>query len=104
MNTIAKLMVTVAAIVLCGAATAQVTYDYAGGTFGYVLGQYTTSDSVQGSVTFAAPLAANLNDAFVSSPVSYSLSDGLQTLTNLNSSMNATQFWTNAEGAIPDGR
>jgi hypothetical protein len=74
------------------------TYTYTGNDFTYAQAPYTTSDSVTGSFTIAT-LAPNLvNQSIV--PLSYSFSDGVQTLTNSNSVLGVVDIWTNASGAI----
>ena len=84
------------------AARADTVYDYTGASFAFVSGAYTNSDAVTGSVTLAAPLAANLNDVAVM-PVSFSFSDGLQTLTSANTSAGSDVLYdvsTDASGEI----
>jgi hypothetical protein len=63
---------------------ADITYKYTGNQFTDVVPPYTMSDSVTGSVTFALPLAPNmpLTDE-TASVTAFSLSDGVQTITDL---------------------
>jgi hypothetical protein len=76
-----------------------ITYTYTGLDFTKVSGSgYTTSDNITGTFTLAAPLAANLNDVQIQL-ASYSFSDGLQTLTNQDSTQKVS-FSTDAEGDI----
>ncbi len=86
---------------VAGAASAQVTYDYAGNDFTYIVGGsgYTTSDSISGSFSLGSVLGDNLNNAMVD-PTSYSFSDGVQVLNNANSEIANFSFSTNAKGAI----
>jgi hypothetical protein len=81
------------------AAQADVVYDYTGLDYTVAFGSYTTSESVTGTFTLAAPLADNLNDAIIS-PVSFSISDGLQTITNANAATSAFTFSTDATGNL----
>jgi hypothetical protein len=90
---------------------APITYDYTGQPFNLWGGTFSCSGGVgeceiTGSFTVAAPLGDNLNLASVT-PLSYSFTDGVQTLTNLNSSIILYspptlnfRFSTNASGAI----
>jgi hypothetical protein len=59
------------------------TYEYTGKPFTEVSGPYTTSDFVSGRLTLASPLGPNFF-GFVF-PTAFSFSDGVQTITNLNS-------------------
>jgi hypothetical protein len=81
MSTAIKWIMAASLIGASGTATAQVTYDYSGSNFSAVSGLYTTSDSVQGSLTLPSALAANLYEATII-PSAYSFSDGVQTITN----------------------
>ena len=86
-------------------AQAAVTYAYTGAGFINAHDPFTLSENVTGTVTFATPLAANLNlaDAF-SDITSFSFTSGPETLTNLtyNPSPSFSQFEvsTDATGAI----
>lgn len=70
-------------LVLTAPALADTTYTYTGLNYLYVTSPYTTSEHASGTLTFSAPLAANL-DASVT-PLSFNFSDGINTYTNLNS-------------------
>ena len=73
------------------------TYQYTGNPFTFVTGPpYTTSDFVTAMVTLAGPLAPNMPLTSVS-PIAFTFSDGVQTLTNSNFFM---QFATGPTGAI----
>jgi hypothetical protein len=60
---------------------------------------YTTADSITGSVQLAAPLAPNLSFAEVR-PMSFSFSDGVNTLTNADATGTSFYFSTNGSGEI----
>jgi hypothetical protein len=77
------------------------TYTYTGNDFTTVTGAYTMSDSVMGTIVLSAPLPSNLALTDESALlVSYSFSDGVQTLTNLDSFPFEFLFETSASGAI----
>jgi hypothetical protein len=84
-----------------------VTFNYVGADFLGAHDPFTTSENVTGSITFAAPLAANLtlNSSFNISnvtPVAFSFTAGPETLTSASFSPNFTtfQFSTDAAGNI----
>jgi hypothetical protein len=79
------------------AAKAAVTYDYTGLDFTRVIGAYTTSDSVTGSFTLASPLGDNLSLSVIT-PVSFSFSDGVNTITSANASISLFEVNTDASG------
>ena len=89
-------------------ANASVIYTYTGNNFTATsldgptapAATYTTADSVSGFVELAAPLAANLGLNTVVTPLSFSLSDGLNTLTNTNATFSSFWFSTDASGNI----
>jgi len=78
---------------------ADVTYTYTGNDFTSTLGSYTTSDFVSGSFTVATALTAGLTEGHIT-PLSYSFSDGLQTLDNTNSKILFFFIGTNVSGSI----
>jgi hypothetical protein len=85
---------------------AVATYTYKGNTFeaGTVSDPYTTSMFVSGSFTLADPLDSNLALTEVT-PLSYSFTDGVQTLTESNSDVVAGlgfAFATGAAGKITE--
>jgi hypothetical protein len=88
-------------------ARAEVTYNYTGQDFLGGTGPFTTSDSVTGTISFAAPLAPNMtvNNNFNQSnvtPLSFSFQGGPETLTSAAFTPADTdfQFATDAAGNI----
>src|SRR5512133_765730 len=77
------------------------TYQYTGNHFTDVSGPYTTSDFVTAMVTLAGPLGANMPLTQVT-PTAFTLSDGVQTISNLNGVRVFMFFATNARGAIAE--
>lgn len=74
---------------LCASsANAAVTYVYTGQTFSFIRGAYTATDRVTGSLTVAEELTTP--GAFT--PLSYSFSDGYQTITESTGDLAATAF------------
>jgi hypothetical protein len=64
---------------------------------------YTSADSIQGSLDLASPLAADLVLASIT-PVSFTFADGVNTLTQGNSTTAVFQFSTNSSGEIIEWR
>ena len=77
------------------------TYDYTGNTFNFTIGSYTTSDFVTAMVTLANPLPANMAPTVVT-PTAFSLSDGVQTITNLTALSSFFKFATGPTGQITE--
>lgn len=97
------LIAAVSCLVPVSAAHADpVTYTYTGNDFTTVTSPYTTSDFVSGSITLTSALADNIN-TFSAQPVntivSFSFSDGVDTMTNLNAD-EVFSFLTNGFGDI----
>lgn len=84
-------------------ARADVIYTYTGNDFTTAVSPYTTSDRITGSVTLTAALGA---DSSIATPtarlVSYSFSDGVQTVTNTTPGVDLATLYlaTNADAAI----
>jgi hypothetical protein len=79
------------------------TYVYTGNPFTTVSrgGPYTTSDSVTAMLMLAGPLAPNMSLTGVT-PIAFTLSDGVQTMTNLNSLNSFFSFATGPTGEITE--
>jgi hypothetical protein len=95
-------LTTVAAFSFAYPASVQAvptTYRYTGNPFTSVSGVYTTSDFVTAMITLSVPLGANLVNANVT-PTAFTLSDGMQTITNLTAFDTFIQFSTDASGTI----
>ena len=92
----------VAALSLAHPASVQAapaTYTYTGKPFTELAtGPYTSSDFVTAMMTLASPLPPS---AFTSvTPLAFSISDGVQTITNLNVSVAVFAFTTGGAGRI----
>ena len=76
-------------------------YTYSGHTFTHSFGVYSNQDAISGAFTLAAPLGDSLNLALIT-PVSFSFTDGVQTITESTDSAENTnfQFSTNTSGII----
>jgi hypothetical protein len=95
-----SLFATAAALCLSSlAARADAVYTYTGQDFTFANAPYTTSDSVTGELTFSSPLGADLS-LQQELPVSYSFSDGVETLNQMNSSLSPAALETDASGNI----
>jgi hypothetical protein len=87
-------------------ARAAVTYTYVGHDFTDVVSPYTTADKVTGSFALAAALSDDLSNYDIprSSILSFSFSDGVQTITNTTPDTGPVSFFddisTNGEGDI----
>jgi hypothetical protein len=81
-------------------ASADTIYTYTGNDFTTVSGPYTTTDMVTGTIDLATALGDNFGPAASIVPVSFSFSDGVQTVTNLSPEISATftDFSTDASG------
>jgi hypothetical protein len=89
-----SLFATAAALCLSSlAARADAVYTYTGQDFTFANAPYTTSDSITGELTFSSPLAPDLA-LQQELPVSYSFSDGVETLTQMNSSLSPAALET----------
>jgi hypothetical protein len=100
---ISLLAVTITAALISQPMLADITYEYTGNPFTSVSGPYSTSDFVTAMVTLGSPLAANMPLTEVT-PLAWSLSDGVQTLTNLNAFPNFFFFATGPTGMITEWR
>ena len=86
MKTLSKILLPLTAVaalsVACPASVQAVptTYRYTGNPFTVATGPYTTSDFVTVMFTLAGPLAPNMPPTLIT-PLNYTLSDGVQTLT-----------------------
>jgi hypothetical protein len=95
-----------AAVMLAWAGSAHaVMLEYSGNNFTSVTtngpttpsDSYTTSDSLQGWIELASMLGPNLSSQIVT-PLAFSFSDGVNTLTNSNTNSASFRFWTDALG------
>jgi hypothetical protein len=105
MKTLSKILLAltgVAALSLAYPASVQAvptTYQYTGNPFTSVNGPYTTSDFVSGMLSLASPLAANMPFTAVT-PIHFSFSDGVQTITDLTATSILFLFATGPTGQI----
>jgi hypothetical protein len=84
-------------------AHADVTYTYTGNDFTEVTGAYAKTDSITATITLTSALADNISsliDIPAADIVSFSLSDGQQTITNTNDYSSGFAFETNSLGDI----
>lgn len=105
------------ALWFAGMANAQATYTFTGGTYSATsnhtaadctavggCADYSTAQSIAGSFTVAAPLAANLTNSAVSASAvsSYSFSDGINTISSSNPGARilSLSVTTNSSGTI----
>jgi len=93
------LLATTAALLLSASITrADVIYTYTGNDFTSVSGSYTTTDSITGYIDLSTALGAT-SGPLTLTPVSFSFSDGLQTISNTNATASVFyDFYTNASG------
>ena len=93
------LLATTAALLLSASITrADVIYTYTGNDFTSVSGSYTTTDSITGYIDLSTALGAT-SGPLTLTPVSFSFSDGLQTISNTNATAALfSDFYTNASG------
>ena len=92
----------VAALSLAYPASVQAvptTYQYTGNPFTFVIAPYTTSDFVTAMVTLAGPLGANMPLTKVT-PTAFTLTDGVQTISNLSGTRLLFLFATDAQAHI----
>jgi len=80
-------------------AEANTIYQYTGNPFTSFVSPYTSGDALSLSFALASPLADNLSNQAIT-PISFSFSDGVQTLTNLNTAGNQFVVFTDASGNI----
>jgi hypothetical protein len=80
-------------------ALADQVLTYTGRDFEFVDGPYTKMDFVSGTIDLSADLPADCVDCVVM-PVSFSFTDGVQTLTDANATGSDFEFWTNPFGQI----
>jgi hypothetical protein len=88
--------------VINGNSARAAVYDYTGNDFNSFFGStYTSSDSVTASFSFSSVLPDNLSNANLS-PETFSISDGVQTITNSSTGAHVAFFElsTNSSGAI----
>jgi hypothetical protein len=80
-----------------------VTYIYVGADFTNAHAPFTTQENLTGTITFAGPLAANLNGV-AETPVAFSFSAGPETITNLTynpaSNFSRLNFYTDSFGNL----
>jgi hypothetical protein len=94
--------VTVLTVLLLRApvvARAEAIYQYFGNPFQMVLGRYSTSDSLSGTIEVASPLAANLANAAIILDA-WSFADGLKVFTEGNSTAESAMVSTDGAGHI----
>ena len=83
-----------------GARADTFTYTYTGNNFTLVNSPYTTSEMVMGTFELSAALPPNLNGNESSLVLSFTMSDGVQTLTSAEAFVETFQFSTDSAGTI----
>ena len=78
---------------------ALVTYTYTGNNYTSAVNPYSTSMAITGSFTFASPLAPNTVFIGTDLPSTWSISDGVETITNSTGTL-AFDAITNSVGGI----
>jgi hypothetical protein len=96
----ARILVALACILIWGAGVhAQTTLCYKGNDFSSASGNFTTSDAISGCVTLTSTVGQNSTGNYTGDISSFHFTDGAQTFTNLNSTLDLLDFTTKA-GAI----
>lgn len=83
------------------AAHADTVYTYHGNDFTTASGPYTTDDSLTLSITLSAPLAST-SSLQAYTPTAFSISDGVQTITNLTPGITGSEFVFATSGGVID--
>lgn len=78
---------------------AMVTYTYTGNNYTVAGAPYSTSMAITGSFTFASPLAPNMVFIGTNLPSTWSISDGVETITNSTGTL-GLDVATNSVGGI----
>jgi hypothetical protein len=105
---LAVIVATLSAVCVTSADAATYTYNYVGNDFTSAplggIGPYSNADFVTLSLTFSAPLGNNLALSDVGTPLSFTASDGFDTITNVSYTPSLTyfNFGTSPTGQITD--
>jgi hypothetical protein len=101
-SAVVGLIIGIAMVAFCAAsADASVTYDYTGNDFTQVTSPYTISDNITGSFTLANPLGSNLTFPTPVTPLAFTFSDGVQTISQATTGVTASfDFSTDGAGGI----
>jgi len=83
----------------CFTANAAQILTYTGNDFAFANSPYTTSDKVTASVDLSTPLGDSVTNVTVA-PTSFTITDGVQTLTQANSTISDFLFSTGPAGQI----
>jgi hypothetical protein len=96
-----KLLGLMALVTLLGLspASADTIYTYTGNDFTFASSPYTTTDMVTGTIDLSTALGDNFGPATIT-PVSFTFSDGVQTISNTTSSLVSAKFLSFSTDAL----
>jgi hypothetical protein len=100
MNLIHKIVMFLLAVSAARVQANPITYTYTGNDYAVAESPYTTSMSLTGSFTFSSPLAPGSVFIETAVPTAWSISDGVETITNTSGDPLGFDIATNSVGGI----